>query len=658
LDRLIDVAKHTRKPFMDARKEIRQFAYDKTFDFMYGKEFEKLSFKAKIAKAAEFVEIMGAELYPVAPEAAVNSFEWSTPSQRMRHEVEKKYADYAFRHGDLQTHGTKCVYEALLSGRGVLWTGFNPRKGIVQSVYDSTENLIIDPDARIREEINWVGRKRIKPRWMLHNMWPDKKDAIDKLEKTTEAPSGQPTSYEPASELIEYYEIYSRVGLQNYAPSLTNADDFKDINLGSDPLKYCVSGKTILSVEPWEIPFHEDSDGWPCEMFDPLECADQLWPASPLETGLGHLKALNWIYTLYISKMRVTTRTPLVVAKYNGQGFSDDELVKLLKGDDLDVVRLTINGDVIKLGDLVQQFKFETGVDEFERFVTIVGTAFEKATGLYEVLYTGTTGSQIRNATTADLIRNTSQSRIELMRSRFETFMSKVTRKTLFAARFLEQPQDIARMFGPQAGAAWGTLAPPQMVQQEQAQRAQAKQQVMVSMAQQAGMQQQMQYHQAAQNAHRQGQPVPPPPQQQPNPQEFSDKAEHAIGPEQLVSMEDWLNDAGREILTGSMRKIDPKAQVENINVALNQLAPAVVSLPGGAEFVAHMAVEFARKNKYSLEFIAAAEKFASQAAAVTDMQVAMQTHPQQPPQQPQRHGTPPKGPQSGPQGGHNPRTG
>jgi hypothetical protein len=191
------------------------------------------------------------------------------------------------------------------------------------------------------------------------------------------------------------------------------------------------------------------------------------------------------------------------------------------------------------------------------------------------------------------------------------------------------------------------------MVQMQQQQRAMAKQQVMQSMAQQQGLQQQQQFFMAAQQAKMQGMPPPAPPQM-PNPAQFDHQAEVQLGPEPVISIDEWMNDASREILAGSMRKMDPKAKVENLNVALNQLAPAVVNLPGGAEFVAHIAAEFAKENKYSLEFQEAANKFASQCAQVTDMQIQMQTHPATPPQQ----GTPNKGPQSGPKGGHNPQTG
>jgi hypothetical protein len=300
------------------------------------------------------------------------------------------------------------------------------------------DSLFLDPDAKVREELNWVGRRRVKPRWTLTGMYPDKAEQIKQLEKCADKPSDA-RAYEPASELIEYYEVYSLVQLQNYAPSFGNDAEIVPM-LGDGPMKYTFSGDTLLAAEPWEIPLFED-DAWPCDWFDPLEKPGCLWPAAPLETSLGHIKALNWIYTLYLSKMRVTTRTPLVVMSQNGQGLKDDQIVKLLKGhNDMDVIKVTVNGNTLKLSDMVQQFSFATGVEEFERFASIVGQAFEKSSGLYEVLYSGTTPTQIRNAATANMIQSSSQSRVSNMQARMEQFMGRLTRRTLFAARFIEDP--------------------------------------------------------------------------------------------------------------------------------------------------------------------------------------------------------------------------
>lgn len=637
--KLRDVANEQRKPFIETREDIKKYAYDKDFSFLYQEQDAELFFKAKIAKAAEFLEIMGARLYPGDPIPMVTPEEDADPSQKSRYAVEERYAKYAFRHGNLRANMERLTWDALLSGRGCLWAGFNQRKGVVQHVYDSVDNLLIDPDAKTEEEVNWKARRRIKPRWWLLSQKPNAKQVITDAEKYSDSPSSARHGDDAASDLIEYWEMYFRVGLHNYAPSLLNDTNLAQYNIGTDqPFKLTVTATGIIDIEPWEIPWFM-LDEWPVTTYDALGITTgKMWPAAPLECALGHLRALNWIYTLYLSKMRVTTRTPLVVASYNGQGLKDDQLLKILKGKDLDVVKITINGDTtLKLSDLVQQFKFDTGVEEFERFANIVGQAFEKASGLYEVLYTGSTPTQIRNATTADMIRNSSQSRVESMSARMETFMGNVTKRSLFAARYLHTPEDLAKMFGPQAAMAWGTLAPPEMVMQEKQMRAQTKQIVMQSaVAQQTMM------------PPAPGMPPPPPPDMQ----QLDTQAEAQIGPPQLVSLEDWINEAQRSIAAGSMRPISPQQQLDNLNVALNQLAPAIVTIPGGGEFVAALANEFTKINRFSPEMQQAAKTLLQQASIVTQAQVTAASMPPPPP------GSPEKGPESGPAGGHNQQTG
>lgn len=634
---LIESAKKAREPFIETRDSIKQYAYDKDFQFIYQDADQELFFKAKIAKAAEFLEIMGSALYPTNPKVLVESAPYATPEQVKRHKVEEQYGDYAFKHGDLQTHGTRMVYEALLGGRGVLWTGYNGRKGCVQSVFDTVDNLFLDPDAKNREELNWVGRRRVKPRWVLANSHPDKKGDIARIEKYSDKPS-EVRRAEPASELVEYFEVYSLVPLQNYAPSF-GKDPQLIPSLGEGPLKYTFTKDLLIAAEPWEINWFDD-DAWPCDWYDPLERPGELWPAAPLSSSLGHIRALNWIYTLYLSKMRVTTRTPLVVMTQSGQGLKDDQIIKILKGKDMEVVKVSVNGNTLKLSDLVQQFKFDTGVEEFERFAKIVGEAFEKSSGLYDVLYTGATPTQIRNAATADMIKNSSQSRVANMQARMEQFMGRIARKTIFAARFIEKPENIAKLFGPDAANYWGTLAPPEMVQQE----AQMRQQTGQMMTQQFTAQ-------LSQPIQTPGGVMPPPPV---NPQVIEEEVKTALGPPQLISMEAWMSEAGRTIVGGSMRPLSPGQQIDNLNIALNQLAPAIAQAPGGIGLVAAIAREFAKVNQYSRELQDAAAKFAKQAESVCDMQVnaALNPMPPAPPGNASGSGTPDKGPKAGPSGG------
>ncbi len=260
-------------------------------------------------------------------------------------------------------------------------------------------------------------------------------------------------------------------------------------------------------------------------------------------------------------------------------------------------VRIKINGSEYKIGDLVQQWKIDSGVDDLMKYSALVGKEFEKSTGLYEILYSGETTRQARSATESDLKDKASKNRIDDMKRQVEAASSTLLSKMIFAARYLHPPEDIAKLFGPTAGAIWATLAPPEIAAQEQTQRQQA-------IAQQIQL--------ATQQIMRMPPPIVQPgmlPPPMPTPPTAAE-VDEMLGPEQFVSMEEWVNEADREIEAGSMRRVDHNAQIDNMNIFFNQTAAIVSALPGGAQFVAAAAVDFTRLNRYSADMQQAALEF------------------------------------------------
>lgn len=634
--RLIEAAEKDREPFIKQGKEVEEFSYG-DHDKQYAEFGSELFFKAKVPKTSEFLEIMQPYLLPDRPTLDVTPRDHVDLWGRRRLDLEAKYADYSFVEGDLYSHLRSAVAQALTYGRGVLWTTFNKNKKIVQNVFGCVSELLLDPDARANEDIHWGGRKRRKPRWELRQLLPDAADIIDRLPPCDKTP--RTGAADKASELVEYYIIYSRVGLHNYASSnsilgqaaMNDDPAMAEMMAGltdDSPRRYIVSDGKILAVEPWEIPLFLD-DMWPWETLDLRDRPGHLWPVSPLEPGLGYLKAMDWAMTFAMSRMRITSRTPIVVANYNGQGIDDTELVKLLQGEVFDVLRIRINGNEYKIGDLVQQFKLDSGVPELVNFFDLMNREFAKAVGLYEILYAGDTSTQIRTATDAEMKDKRSRGRIDDMVGQTYRFLSRVSRKTLLAARFLHPPEDLARLFGKSAGALWGTLAPPEVVEKEREVRAQM-------IARQTDMMRQAALLSPPVGAT--GLPMPPPPV--PTPEQVDD----LLGPPQFVNMEEWIHEAGREVEAGSMRRLDHSTQIDNLNVALNQLAPSVVALPNGPKFIAALAEEFAEINRFSPRMKDAAKALADIPPPMPPMPPGGDAGPGGPP--------PAKPPQTGPQGG------
>jgi hypothetical protein len=105
--------------------------------------------------------------------------------------------------------------------------------------------------------------------------------------------------------------------------------------------------------------------------------------------------------------------------------------------------------------------------------------------------------------------------------------------------------------------------------------------------------------------------------------------------------MEDWINEARREIVASSMRVIDQDAQVDNASLYMQTMAPLVAATPPGQKMNAAMIVEFLKVNRYSAEAQAAATEYEAAMTAISNMQTQMMLNP--PPPNPQTPpGTPP----------------
>lgn len=606
---LKDAADTAADTFRKQGDEVAKYGFASNFDFLYGDvdgiDPEDLFFKACVNRASEFIDVMGPRLYPSNPVASVQSEEWTTVWTRKRHVLEARYANWSLKEGNTQSHARRAVDQACIYGRGVLWPVLNPTKNMVMLVWEDIKNVGIDPQARILEEARYFIRRRLKPRFDLYKRFPEKKREIRKLKRCSDNKvSG------PASDLVEHYELYIIPSLSVYNSVLKDlaASAVEDpeeetldgsepqalVNIPDSPTKYIFADGCLLGVEPWEFPTFKD-DLPPCAFIDTTTPAPgTLWPRSPLLPGLGHLKALNWIYTLYLSKMKTTVRTPLVAVEYNGQGIPDDQLVRLIHGPDLDVIKVKINGEPLPLTSLLQTMNFQTGVEELERFVRIVGVEFERSTGLYEVLHTGQTVTQPRSAAEIQSRDDKTLSRVNEMSSKVQEGMTLGIRLVLLGARYLQGPEDLGRIFGPDA-AVWGNIAPPEIVEQERQMR-------------QMQLQQAMQQQQAAMGG--MGTPLPPPPD--------IAQIDEQMGPEQYIDFDQWLAEADRGIEAGSMRRVDYQMQIDNLNVAMNQLGPGMANLPGGPLFMAALAREFAKIHRLSPDLVDAANK----AYAITEQMV------------------------------------
>jgi hypothetical protein len=456
---MIESAKKARESFIDTGREIAEFAYAKEHTKLHEAIGHKGNpFCATVAKTAEYLETVGPSLYQTNPDRRVISRPWASEEAKARNALMQDLLNYTSKETQLEDHSRRSINHALVYGAGVLWTGYNPKKRLVQSVWDSVENLLLDPDAGIPEEINWGARVRKKPKHWLRNRFKDKQKEIAGIQLEQ-------------GEKVTLYEVYCKIGLHNFAK--------QDAPMGGQddaPRKYVVTdGGVILSEGEWEVPYFLD-DKWPWELLyfrdgqgeNGKEC---VWPTSPLQPGLGFQKALDWIYTWYLTKASQTTGTLLALIRQNGQGIDLDAFRRAMataRTTGRGVLEIEVSGEMVDFQKFITEFNLSVGIDEFERFVGIVERAFERATGLTEFVSAGQTKQQFRSAAEAEIKDRNSRTRFEDMRARVEAWCARVARKEAQAARFLLEPEDVGRIFGPQAAQLWSVLVPPMDIQMAQ----------------------------------------------------------------------------------------------------------------------------------------------------------------------------------------------
>lgn len=488
LQRLIRNGIDYRAEFLKTGREIERYGYSRDYQFEYTDYTGELYFKAKVAKTAQYLDIVGSYLYQSDPDRRANPREFAGQLSRQRAALMQKLLNLTPKKTRLAKHSRMGINEGLTYGRGVMWTGWSEELGVPQSVHETVDNIIVDPDAKIAEEIGWIGRKRTRPRWQLLKRYPEAADVIKKLPRAaarvSDTDAARDNSWERqdyGSDQVAFYECYFKNGLHHYKGGddlmKTDPDSAgpvadgqavpgKEQVVDDSARKYvCTADGTFIAEEDWEIPYWRTGE-WPCSFLDFRERPGSSWPPSPLEPGLGFQKALNWLHTFYMSKMKVCSRTLIAIADVNGQGLSDEERMRAMNGNIVEFIRLKVTGgEGLKIGDFIQQLNLVMDAEQFETLNGILAKSFEDSTGLSEYLVSGSSATQPRSAEEVKLKDSKSRTRIEDQLACVVEWQSRIAAKEAMVARYLMGPQQIQPLLGPEAAALWGEILPQEWQQ-------------------------------------------------------------------------------------------------------------------------------------------------------------------------------------------------
>ena len=414
--------------------------------------------------------------------------------------IMESYLNYTPNELDLKNHCRRYVDESIIKGMGCLWTEVvetggedGPPVSMVGSFFDSVDNLLIDPDADELEDITWAARRCIHPvKDVAEKYGLAEDDLKGHLESYVSRTEAEDRDYEAkrrkgkTNDLVVYWKIYSKTGFGHDLKG--SPKEYKDIfdalgrntyivvaegvdfplNCPKDLLKEMPDPgtglpNTLFTRSRWPIPFYADaSNPWP---FTPLmfhRKPGYSWPIAHMKPGLPELRFLNWALSFLATRVMVSCKTMVGVAKSAGEDIKDQILAHEQSGFSLVELSETLGLSVDQIISVLQMPEVNP---EIFKVAEAVGEMFDKRVGLTELTY-GLTRNQFRSAAEAQVKAEQISVRPDDMANVLEDALSLVSRKEALAARWLLQPDDVAPVVGPLGAMVWGQQVQQQSIDQ------------------------------------------------------------------------------------------------------------------------------------------------------------------------------------------------
>lgn len=533
----IEEAIRSRKGFDEVAEQCNAF-FSESCGFMWDQKYQKKymqgtispRFKITLQKAFELVALYGPSLYwrnpkrkchtreqiPLTPDLfgdqndpfaqqifqqiSMQENERAT-AKRMSAWLNENWLNYTPNEqpgGGLSEHAELAITEALVTGRGTLWSEWYQMPGssqkITASVYDSNKNLLIDPDAEIFDDAYWIARRRVQPYWEVERRFERPAGSLrayaakESLNAQGAAMGDDLQNYHRAEgktqDLIVYYEIYSRAGvgtrMTNMETPLKEAldravGDYAYIVVApgvpfplNAPVEVIADDSTydddVFDMFSWPAPFWMDRR-WPVCVLDFYRKPRGVWPIAPMAPGLGELTFLNTMIAHLANRVWSSSRDFIAVAK----SACKDLEQHLKKGDDLSVIPIDdIHQDINKVVSFLQQPQISFDV---WKIIDAVTQLFEKRTGMNALLYSMNPGDvQSRSAADINAKEKYLQVRPDYMAGRVEKWMTEAARNEKILTRWVITAEDVQPLFGPAGAMMWRkyiTGQPPEQVLRE-----------------------------------------------------------------------------------------------------------------------------------------------------------------------------------------------
>lgn len=502
IGKIDEAAKKKRAQFGNVADQCMMFfsgvvgqMYDPKFQSRFiGGDFNP-KFKITLNKAFEMVALFGPLIYNRNPNREVNppdSIEYgpevfgdpNDPSVQETHkhvtyrdyvrrkvlatgcQVLERYLNYTPNeqpNGGLKQASEDACTEALVKGRGVLWTeAYQPpgsNRILTGSFYDTVDHLQIDPDAESSNfgEAYWISRLCVEPHWKVER---DRglpygslrnKNGIESSESLG-AQSGNANARNEKQrgttfDLIRYWKIWSigGVGTRLTGTSKLLQEAFDDVvgdyaylevargvpyPLNMPTEKFVnATDDDVRRAFAWPVPYWKDSR-WPCSMLDFYRQPRSAWPISPLRPGLGELVALNVIMSRLTFNIYQNTRQIIAVLK------SAKETVEAELRSTQDEVVVSVPEILKDINSTIQYLKGPGVNYDVWKIIEHLFLLFDKRVGLTELMYSMNPGAASRTSDDAQTKQQMLAIRPDYLRDKVGDWQADVARNEKICAYY------------------------------------------------------------------------------------------------------------------------------------------------------------------------------------------------------------------------------
>ncbi len=410
-----------------------------------------------VPKVAQMRNSLGPRLYVTKPVRTVNPMTQDGVMLGLSKAL-ASYLNYTPRESKLVKHIRKAIDEALLRGRGILETVWDPKLEIITSKHLSSLDLVFDPDFDCIEDAEWIAirrrepywrvKRRIKEKWRLKGLKKragetDEEADHAKIEEIYGDQRGENGNVPETTRIIEVWTVLSRMGIGPRGIDFPS-DRMKD-NEDFVRLEIVVDHQYPLFEGEWEIPYYLDND-WPIATVDFVETLDSPWPQSIMGQVLSLQKGVDLLTSLRLTSCK--NRDRVLIA---GDAKMEREVQERIRGGSAaEYLSIELKSPADRISDKIFPIQLGTGSPESAPERQFMLDQMESTTGVTPMLTGGMDeGAKDRSATASQIKSDATGARVTDLKQKVEEVLTDAARHEAISIRLYLDEEDVSKFVKP-----------------------------------------------------------------------------------------------------------------------------------------------------------------------------------------------------------------